>query len=402
MKGRGRYQIRLTFAIFCLFIFLPCTGHSADLSIGDTVSTTGDWTVNGNITATSISGNGSGLTSVDAEMLGGKRLADLDNRYGLALFQNPRSNIITTVDPGDAGSFNSITIGTDGLPIISYYGFAFGSAGWLKVAKCGNPSCSSNNTIAIMGPPQIGMYSSIAIGSDGFPIISCYDSTNYDLIVLKCSIPDCSGGNTRSTVDSAGVVGQHTSITIGTDGLPFISYYDSTNSDLKVAKCGNAACSSGNTLSTVDSTGIVGQYTSVTIGTDGFPVISYYGNTNRNLKVAKCSNHSCSSSVTLSSVDSMGLAGEQSTAITIGTDGFPVISYYDGTNGNLKIAKCGNAACSSGNFLFAVDTGGVGQHSSITIGTDGLPIISYYDLTNYNLKAAKCANPFCLNNWSRR
>jgi hypothetical protein len=98
----------------------------------------------------------------------------------------------------------------------------------------------------------------------------------------------------------------------------------------------------------------------------------------------------------------MGLAGEQSTAITIGTDGFPVISYYDGTNGNLKIAKCGNAACSSGNFIFAVDTGGVGQHSSITIGTDGLPIISYYDLTNYNLKAAKCANPLCLNNWSRR
>jgi hypothetical protein len=326
MKGRGQYQIRLTFGIFCLFIFLPCAWYGANLSIGDTVSTTGNWTVNGNITATSISGSGSGLTSVDAEMLGGKRLADLDNRYGLALFQNPRSNIIATVDAGDAESFNSITIGTDGLPIISYYGFAFGSAGWLKVAKCGNPSCSSNNTIAIMGPPQIGMYSSIAIGTDGFPIISCYDSTNYDLIALKCSIPDCSGGNTRSTVDSAGVVGQHTSITIGTDGLPFISYYDSTNSDLKVAKCGNAACSSGNTLSTVDSTGIVGQYTSVTIGADGFPVISYYDGTNGNLKIAKCGNAACSSGNTLSTVPSTGVVVGQYTSITIGTDGFPVIS----------------------------------------------------------------------------
>ena len=50
----------------------------------------------------------------------------------------------------------------------------------------------------------------------------------------------------------------YTSITIGTDGLPVISYFDDTNDDLKVAKCGNAACSSGNTLTTVDSGGTVG------------------------------------------------------------------------------------------------------------------------------------------------
>ena len=91
------------------------------------------------------------------------------------------------------------------------------------------------------------------------------------------------------------------------------------------------------------------------------------------------------------------------TSITIGTDGLPVISYYDDTNGDLKVAKCGNAACSSGNTLTTVDSGGdVGSYTSITIGTDGLPVISYCDRTNCDLKVAKCANPFCLNNWSRR
>jgi hypothetical protein len=55
------------------------------------------------------------------------------------------------------------------------------------------------------------------------------------------------------------------------------------------------------------------------------------------------------------------------------------------------------------NTITTVDpTGAVGRFSSITIGTDGLPVISYYDATDDDLKVVKCANPFCLNNWSRR
>jgi hypothetical protein len=59
-----------------------------------------------------------------------------------------------------------------------------------------------------------------------------------------------------TTVDSAGSVGYFTSITIGTDGLLVISYYDYTNGDLKVAHCNDLACSSAD-LTTVDSKGFV-------------------------------------------------------------------------------------------------------------------------------------------------
>jgi hypothetical protein len=34
----------------------------------------------------------------------------------------------------------------------------------------------------------------------------------------------------------------YTAIAIGTDGLPVVSYYDSSNTSLKVVKCSNAAC----------------------------------------------------------------------------------------------------------------------------------------------------------------
>ena len=40
-------------------------------------------------------------------------------------------------------------------------------------------------------------------------------------------------------------------------------------------------------------------------------------------------------------------------------------------------------------------TGLVGQYSSITIGADGLPLISYFDETNGNLKVVHCSNSFC-------
>ena len=48
--------------------------------------------------------------------------------------------------------------------------------------------------------------------------------------------------NTATTLDSTGDVGFHTSVATGSDGLELISYYDDTNADLKVAHCSNQFC----------------------------------------------------------------------------------------------------------------------------------------------------------------
>ncbi|MEE4270140.1 MAG: hypothetical protein V2I67_00600, partial [Thermoanaerobaculales bacterium] len=100
-----------------------------------------------------------------------------------------------------------------------------------------------------------------------------------------------------STLDSVGAVGGYSSIAIGADGLGLISYYDDTNVDLKVAHCDNTACSSA-TTATLDSVGLVGLDTSIVIGTDGFGLISYFDHTNDVLKVAHCDNTACSSATT--------------------------------------------------------------------------------------------------------
>ncbi len=238
------------------------------------------------------------------------------------------------------------------------------------------------------------------MGADGLPIISYYDVTNGNLKVARCGNALCTTSesvfNTIITMDSTGDVGLYTSITVGADGLPIISYYDQTNGDLKVAHCGNTLCNSGNTIATVDGLSDVGWFTSITLGGNAHPIISYYNVTNGDLKVAHCGNALCNSNNTITTLDGLSDVG-QYTSITVGADGLPIISYYNATNGDLKVAHCGNALCNSGSTIATVDAiGVVGQHTSITVGADGLPIISYYDTTKTDLKAAHCSNSLCI------
>jgi hypothetical protein len=295
---------------------------------------------------------------------------------------------------GNVGSSSSITLGADGLPVISYFD---GSNSDLKVAHCGNGACTAGNTVTavVTGVPPVGPFSSMTMGADGLPVISYQDGSDRDLKVAKCGNASCTAGNTLTVVDSVGLVGYEPSITIGADGLPVISHRDATNGDLRVAKCGNAACTAGNTLSVVDSAGSVGQNSSVTIGAEGLPVISYRDDTNDDLKVAHCGDAACSAGNTLTVVDSAGDVGYD-TSIALGTDGLPVISYLDYTNRDLKVVHCGSVSCGAGNTLTVVDSAGdVGYFTSIALLPDGLPLISYYTNSGGDLKVAHCGNTSC-------
>src|SRR5215216_3078682 len=106
--------------------------------------------------------------------------------------------------------------------------------------------------------------------------------------------------NTITTLDAAGVVvgdvGENTSATVGADGLGLVSYYDRTNGDLKVAHCGDAACTSA-TKSTVQASigfNSTAWYTSATVGADGLALISYT-TASGFLQVAHCDNPKCTS-----------------------------------------------------------------------------------------------------------
>jgi prepilin-type N-terminal cleavage/methylation domain-containing protein len=304
------------------------------------------------------------------------------------------SNIFTTIDGSGTARKSSVAIGNDGFPVISHYASGIRD---LLVVKCGNADCSSGNTVTTVDSVgSVGIDNDIAVPADGLPVISEFDLTNIDLKVVKCGNAACSSGNTVTTVDSAGSVGEMPSIAIGGDGLPVMSYMGVSN--LTFLKCGNATCTSGNVIIVVDTTAGTGWWSSIAVPADGLPVMSAYASSAGGIiNVVKCGNATCSSGNTVTMVDTVGSANNGSrTSIAIGADGLPIMSVWDGTNGDLKVIKCGNAACSAANTVTVVDSeDNVGEWNSIAIGTDNLPVISYNSSTDGRHKVLKCGNAAC-------
>lgn len=199
------------------------------------------------------------------------------------------SAAVATLDTG-TGYYSALTVGADGLGLISYFDLVNLD---LKVAHCSNAACSAATLATIDSTGDVGEFSSLTIGADGLGLIA-YNANQAGLLkAAHCDNAACSTA-TLSVLDSAGFVGQHTAVTMGDDGLGLISYYEFISGDgnLKVAHCANVTCGSASTA-TLDSAGDVGQFTSITIGADGLGLISYWDATNGDLKVVHCGNALC-------------------------------------------------------------------------------------------------------------
>lgn len=109
----------------------------------------------------------------------------------------------------------------------------------------------------------------------------------YALKTIHCTSADCSSADIPQTLDSAGDVGKYTSLAIGTDGYPLIGYYDVTNGDQETVHCTSVNCSTKGAARTLDTTAFTGLYSSMAIGTDGYPVVSYLNATDGDLRVAQ-------------------------------------------------------------------------------------------------------------------
>ncbi len=125
-----------------------------------------------------------------------------------------------------------------------------------------------------------------------------------------------------------------------------------------------------------DSIDNKGQYTSLAV-VDGFPAISYYDNSEGNLNFVRALNEQGSAWGSPIAVDSPGNVGSHTSLGVVA--GFPAISYYDSSNGKLEYVRALNEQGSAWATPISVDSDFlVGLYTSLAV-VDGNPAISYYD-----------------------
>lgn len=245
---------------------------------------------------------------------------------------------------------------------------------------------------------------SMTLGVDGLGLISYYDTIGADLHVAHCVDPACNAVS-DSLIDSAGDVGAFSSIAIMPNGLGAVSYYDRGNGDLKFAVCTNLLCSTATlfTLDTGTASGEdVGQATSLAISSAGVPAISYYDVSRGDLKLVLCSSNIAPycGSKTAWTVDGaaadVGSASSLMLAPESGVTKF-YIHYYDLSNGDLKLARCFDNNCSAAAIAVVDAANDAGRTLASTIGSDGLPLTAYvsFNGANSELRVAHCNATGC-------
>jgi len=194
------------------------------------------------------------------------------------------------------------------------------------------------------------------------------------------------------------------SMAVGSDGMPIMVFQHLwAGSSLVFLKCGNEDCNagtsdiwnnmnpwSGNTTSLI---GGIGDLTDsvLGVGSDGFPVIASFSGTD--LVVTHCQDLTCSTSSQVTVASLLGFSPELS--MKIGANGYPAIAYYNSTNNDLEFIQCTNATCASNSMQVLDSTGTVGRAPSLAINSLGRPVIAYEDPTNDTLKFIRCLDASC-------
>lgn len=131
----------------------------------------------------------------------------------------------------------------------------------------------------------------------------------------------------------------------------------------------------------VDRAGDVGRYTSLAIGPNGRRHITYYDNTNENLKHASCAGNCTSATAwTKGFIDKAEDAGWGS-SLKIGPDGRRYVTYGELKTDRLKFATCPpTSACTSPAdwVKTTIDTDGLGSvYSTLALNPDGAKEVAY-------------------------
>ena len=301
------------------------------------------------------------------------------------------------------------------------------------------PFCIDNTCVCSTDIPagKVGPYSDIGVNAAGDMWVSAYAQSHGDLVVAHAMggrIPDkdwewvdgipagpitVPGSTIRGGVEDAGAnVGMYTSIAVASDSTVYVSYFDVDRGALKLAVRGldgtwqktdvELAAGAGDTGS---STNAVGMWSSLTLDPQGRPGIAYLAHLN-GANGLRAEVHFAQANLvvptgladwSIALVDTGMIPANDPTNPNIyplpeglglfidsarTPTGNPVVTYYDRSKGDLKVAKWDTAM---NKFAAAITLDGsngtdVGWSPSVQVQPDGKVAVAYVSATTDDLK----------------
>ncbi len=339
---------------------------------------------------------------------------------------------------GEDGTYPAMTMGADSLPVISFFNTTDET---LMLAACTRTDCSEAEIYTVDDEGEVGADNDIAIGTDGNPVIAYSDATSDVLRVAACTDPQCSDAEISTLDGSLNTDRTGIGIAIGAEGRPIISY--EANDALMFARCDDAQCNDAETVEIAagasrSSIAVAANFVAMEEG-QPVPMISF-ANTNGDPAFAICHDAYCDEVEIEEFGEETPLDVQRPTSITVGTDGNPVM-VYSGRNpprDHSNIVKCLSATCDSfevrslgslrgapdvlidhaGNPVFSIDSGVAfvglcsnaacesgriqpvsdffANWTSLAIRGDGRPLIAASNIEDDTLNVIDCANEMCL------
>ncbi|MEE8375240.1 MAG: hypothetical protein V3S26_02845 [Acidimicrobiia bacterium] len=205
-------------------------------------------------------------------------------------------------------------------------------------------------------------------------------------------------GQTISVVHDEGVAGTGLNMVIDPAGNPVLTY--ASEGSIWVARCGNAACSSGIERTAIAPvTELSDGPISVALLDDGTVAISYVETERpptadeprvQALKYARAGD-------VTTIEEGTNIAGGRGLAAA--GNRLPVLAYWIWTaerGGEVVILACGDASCATGNTRTVIDVSDAFYGLDMTVDADGNPVVVYtIHEEEWSLRLARCADPAC-------
>lgn len=291
-----------------------------------------------------------------------------------------------TLAPGGlpGGNDVSLALRSDGLPVLAYAG---SSGGNQYVVICGNATCSAGNTVRTVAGDSYGAFTQVALRADNTPVMVYFDNS-FNNKVVACNDPNCAAP-TITTVVAGSAQLSPSAFRIRPNGTPVIALRTFGFPTHALYDCNDANCSSGTLRSLAP--GISTRFPlGLAVRPDNRPLVSSSDFSNGFLH--DCNDAGCSTNTRR---DFLAAETFAHSALVLRGDGRPLVAYIQSGTGTLKLFDCSLSACASGASRPIDQTQTFGDAQiAMVLRPDGRPVLAYpAGAGEYRL--LMCTTPAC-------